>query len=352
MVTISPISQAQFPTTALPVTPVRPAMPVQPSLLIMPDMVPRVETSDLPALPAPPAAVVAQAKQEAVVRQGPLAPLMADLEQALQTAALPAPVRAAAAQVLAQATPLTPQISGQDVAQAVARSGLFLEAKLAADPKTPPQGADVKAGLLVLREALAGLLGPAPKAPPRGGAKAPPPFRGGPTQGMAPAQSSLPKDAAPAEVGRRLADETDAALARQELFQLASLPDAQEPGTSRWLFETPFATPQGQATAQFEIEKDGGDGRSAGAAGHVWKARFSLNLEPHGPVHAQVALSGDQARVTLWAERPGAATALRAQGERLTRALERAAMKAELAVYPGLPPVRAPGAGQFVDRAT
>ena len=79
----------------------------------------------------------------------------------------------------------------------------------------------------------------------------------------------------------------------------------------RWNFEIPFATPQGTAMAQFEISRDGG-GNEVAAAKRVWRARFSLDVEPAGPVHALVSLSGEQTSVRMWAERPATAAQLRA----------------------------------------
>ena len=96
-----------------------------------------------------------------------------------------------------------------------------------------------------------------------------------------------------------LAD-TDAAIARQTLLQVASLPDRVDttaarvdPAAPRWNFEIPFVTPQGTAMAQFEISRDGG-GNEVEAAKRVWRARFSLDVEPAGPVHALVSLSRRQ----------------------------------------------------------
>ena len=79
------------------------------------------------------------------------------------------------------------------------------------------------------------------------------------------------------------------AIARQTLLQVASLPDRVDAtasrldaATPRWNFEIPFATPQGTAMAQFEISRDGG-GSEVEAAKRVWRARFSLDVEPAGP---------------------------------------------------------------------
>ena len=89
---------------------------------------------------------------------------------------------------------------------------------------------------------------------------------------------------------QHLLNDTDGAIARQTLLQVASLPGQTDttagrldPSVPRWNFEIPFATPQGTAMAQFEISRDGG-GREASAAKPVWRARFSLDVEPAGPI--------------------------------------------------------------------
>jgi len=193
-------------------------------------------------------------------------------------------------------------------------------------------------------------------APPQPAAPPAPPYRGGPTVAQAPAPSSLPVDADPGVVGHRLLAETGGALARQQLHQIASLPGAQsgqrtaEAGP-RWMFELPFSTPQGSAVAQFEISRDGAGG--AAAAGEAtWRARFSIDLEPMGPVHAQVALTGARAGVTLWAERPATADRLRAQQASLAKGLEGADFAPAISVQQGAPPRAAAPVGRFLDQAS
>ena len=488
-----------------------------------------------PGAVAEPPSPVAQALKAAVAQaagaQGGLAPLMADLSQAVAVAALSAPVKAAAQQVLALQTPLSPEISAPVLRQAVAQSGLFLEARLAARPEMPP-GADLKTALLVLRQVLAAaaparegpgdggpkppttpapapppaapaaqsagqpnparlvsesdvvrqpsaearpmesratasavpavstqgatgsepqpaqpasaklspppLAGPAPAAvspappaaqpatapaasapasdaqvpqhtdleppptpyreggrtasepaaqqsaaspmppqarapghpqvpppPTRGPAPParetpPPPFRGGPTHAQRPATPTLRSTADGPAVAEQLLQETRAALARGELLQAASLPDDRptpfEGGTtprpeSRWMFDLPFATPQGPAVAQFEISRDGA-GQGPRGAEPVWRARFSVNLEPTGAVHAALSLTARRAAVTLWAERPERAAQLRGRVDELSRRLREAAETVEVAVYAGAPPSPAPATGRLVDQAT
>ena len=101
-------------------------------------------------------------------------------------------------------------------------------------------------------------------------------------------------DAAPREIADRLIAQTDGALARQTLLQVASLPDRPEmpraDAGQRWNFEVPFATPQGTAIAQFEVSRDARMPKSDPQQ-RTWRARFSLDVEPMGPVHASIALA-------------------------------------------------------------
>jgi hypothetical protein len=104
--------------------------------------------------------------------------------------------------------------------------------------------------------------------------------------------------------------------------------------------------------AQFEISRDGG-GREVDAAKRVWRARFSLDVEPAGPIHALVSLSGERTSVRMWAERPATASQLRAGVSQLSQALSRAELlPGDIVVGEGAPvqPASAP-AGHFLDRA-
>ena len=170
---------------------------------------------------------------------------------------------------------------------------------------------------------------------------------------------SLAPDTQPASMGHQLLEQTDAALARQTLLQVASLPDRVDLGGGnqttqpRWSFEIPFATPQGTAMAQFEISRDGGNDVEAAAPTRVWRARFTLDVEPAGPVHALVSLIGEKTAVRMWAERPETAAQLRAGTEALSDALRQAALEpGDILIGEGAPPQPKPRAGRFLDRAT
>jgi len=411
---------------------------------------------------------VTVASAEAVTRQGSQAPLFANLAAVVTSSDLPAGLKQAVLDVLAQQTPLNAGLDGGDIESAFQKSGLFLEASLAAGAP-PSSGAvpDLKAALLVLRQTLTTIETAAPPTqgamiptgatatpqvvaapaqaageatqaalpstepeiaqplqPPRsanptaagladiagGAAQAamprtmspglaasllqemtqnlprmignmpgsnkavpdghifeaaihattPPPFRGALPAPQSIASPSLAPDTPLATTVHRLLDDTDAAIARQTLLQVASLPDRTDasghridPAVPQWNFEIPFATPQGTAMAQFEISRDGSN-ESADPATRAWRARFSLNVEPAGPVHALITLSGDKTFVRMWAERPATAQQLRAGVGELSQALSRAELKpGDIIVRDGTPPQAAPArAGHFLDRAT
>jgi hypothetical protein len=212
-----------------------------------------------------------------------------------------------------------------------------------------------------------GSLPPA-NAPPRGRSDdmatartsvPPPPFRGALPSAQPVASPSFAPDAPLATAVHHLLDDTDTAIARQTLLQVASLPDRADiagprtdPAAPRWNFEIPFATPAGTAIAQFEISRDG-TASEIDAAKWVWRARFSLDVEHAGPIHALISLSGDKTSVRMWAERPATATQLRAGVSQLSQALSRAELQpGDIVIRDGAPlqPSPAP-AGHFLDRA-
>src|SRR5829696_2845182 len=345
---------------------------------------------------------VSAAAQAAVTEQDSLAPLFANLGAAVSSSNLPAKLQAAIAQVLAQQTSLDQNLGGGDIKTAFQKSGIFLEASLAAGTVLPGSVPDLKAALIVLRQTLQSTLGSNATAAPSAGAQravpsqasapslapslspnldvqeivlpqarlvsaenlalagqagrsplaaaldagpsagatlnllqealqelgnpahaaatskdgrgadvtfhanTPPPIRGALPAAQPIAQPTIAPHAPLETTAHHLLDDTDAAIARQTLLQVASLPDRIDTSAPkadlnapRWNFEIPFATPQGTAMAQFEISRDGGS-EGVEAAKRVWRARFSLDVEPAGPVHALISLSGEKTSVRLW----------------------------------------------------
>lgn len=187
----------------------------------------------------------------------------------------------------------------------------------------------------------------------------PPPYRSAPLSAQQPALPTIAPDMPAHETAERLLAATDGALARTTLLQAASLPEqanAQriDPAAQRWTFEVPFATPQGTAIAQFEVSRDGRGARQDPLA-PVWRARFSLDVEPMGPVHALVTLAGERTSVTLWAERAETASRLNENVTMLSEALRAAELEpADFQFRVGVPPAiaRQAAPGRFMDRAT
>ena len=187
----------------------------------------------------------------------------------------------------------------------------------------------------------------------------PPPPLGGALPAAQPVlPATLVSNSSPEAAMQHLLADTDGALARQTLLQVASLPDQVDPTVGRldptaprWNFEIPFVTAQGTAMAQFEISRDG-NGSEVEASKRIWRARFSLDVEPAGPVHALISLSGERTSVRMWAERPATAEQLRAGIPQLSQALSRAELRpGDIVIRAGAPTQAASArAGHFLDR--
>jgi len=315
----------------------------------------------------------------ALPTQDSLGPLLADLGAAVDSPALPPDARATAQQILSLQAPLDASVTSADLRAAVSGTGLFLETLLAAQALAPGAGAgqapdlnnDLKALLSRLAEALspqalsaameieAAELPPAPGAPKRttnfgrGSVdRPPPPSAGGPTAAQPAARSSLEPQTDTAHLGQALRHDAEAALARLQLSQIASLPKPGAP--TRWSFELPVAAPDGRAMAQFEISRDGrGNGAAGAPAEPTWRAKFSINVEPNGPVHAEVALSGGRTRVTLWGERPATQAALTlAQGQLAQDLVGDQGADAAVRVLGGAPAPPQVEAGRLINRTS
>ena len=306
-----------------------------------------------PALSPPtPAAALAQMVPDAIARQASAGPLLQTLADAVaQPQVLPEPVLRAAMGVLAQRI-VAPdgRVSPEAIAQAVTRSGIGLEASLA---RGMPQPMDAKAGLLALRDALSKWLGdtpaaPAPQARTPGDA---PPLKGLPLRAIAADPPSLP-DAA-RDAGRLLHEQTDSAISRVKLMQLASLADPQtnsaRPSSPSLRMELPFLIGHELVMAQMQVGRDGGSRREA-ASKRGWSMRFALNFSATGEVGAEVGLLGRAVSVALWAAEPETAAAMRETLPELARALEAVGLMPNgLKVRGGVPEPERPASGQVLD---
>jgi hypothetical protein len=189
----------------------------------------------------------------------------------------------------------------------------------------------------------------------------PPPRRGQAPRG----QAALSADTVGADgvegLGRRALERTEGALSRIVLEQFAALdrrnddgaPSGEVRASREWTVEMPLATAAGTGVVQMTVERDGGRGRDpAGQAKTGWRVRFSMDVEPLGPIHVQIGLAGEKLAIGLWAERPDAAARLGGDVGRLQGALEAAAIPVEsIHLAAGRPASGGPGptAGRFVD---
>ena len=169
--------------------------------------------------------------------------------------------------------------------------------------------------------------------------------------------ASLPDEASAREAAQHLLNKTDGALARQTLLQIASLPDdpAQtapsravrvSPSIFRWRCRRAPAW-RSFASSRRPSKREGPDIRP------LWRANFSIDLEPIGPVHASIALFGERAAVTLYAERDESAVKLREGLPVLEASLKDAAFETgELLCRSGAPSAPRSAPGLFVDQAS
>lgn len=154
-----------------------------------------------------------------------------------------------------------------------------------------------------------------------------------------------PSDPSEALVARSLLQRTEAALTQTRLLDVASQLQRAEQAPAHvshttqghWSFDLPLGTPLGQTMVRFEIDRQARkSGQGKGEA--VWRARLSLDIEPLGPIHAQIALLGtEKTWVSLWAERPETAQLLAEGQSMLRQSLGADALDAEIVFHGGAP---------------
>jgi hypothetical protein len=191
--------------------------------------------------------------------------------------------------------------------------------------------------------------------------KPPPPRRGQAPRGQAAQPIDGVGEGGVEGLAKRTLERTEGALSRILLEQFAALDRRPEDPTRpaeagsqrQWTAEMPIATAAGTGVVQMTVERDGGRARPGEVSGSTgWRVRFSLDVEPLGPIHARIGLSGEKLSIGLWAERPDAAARLGGDVGRLQGALEAAAIPVEsIHLSTGRPTSASPAAtaGRFVD---
>ncbi len=165
--------------------------------------------------------------------------------------------------------------------QLILDSGLFLEPKLAAGQ---PPGNDLKATLLLLLLQLRTTLTQHER----------------PVSTSGEQQSQPQTDSAISKLLNLLLRQTEGGLARIQLNQLNSLPP-EDGGKTVWQFELPLRHTDGFDSFKVRIEREGGNGIPA--LHHPWRITINFDLDPLGPVQAQISLQCEEVSTLFMAER-------------------------------------------------
>ena len=303
---------------------------------------------------------ISGAVQAASGAQGSLAPLLANAGAAAAQpgGVLPTAIQATIEQLASFRLSSNGALNVDAVRDAVLNSGLFYEAKLASGAAPAALTGDMKAILFALQAALRSWLGGVPQSKPDTAKTAPPIRGGGLTAGGGVAAAADLRALSSPDIAQLLLAQTGAALARLRLAQFASLPEDPEgsrtgtaKGGAEWTFELPFALGEKTTIIQFQLSRE--PGSHGLESDNVWRIRFSLDIEPLGPVHAAIVWKHNQVAVTLWAETEDAAQRLRRQTSILNAALDSASLATDkIQVHAGRPEPGKPVAGAFVDRVT
>lgn len=306
-------------------------------------------------------------------RQLPLTEVLANL-QALSNATrqreggLPPDVLQQIQRLLAQLPQHNAVSQAEGLQQALARSGIFLEAQLsealrAQQPfaQTARQiSGDLKGGLLGLLTILLGLRTPAnmgdksaQNVPDNGQnkpANAPPPL----PNNQPFAQPRMPINAASLlnlsqhdlpQLLQALLRQVEGGLARIQLSQLAS-GSAEDDGKRSWLLDLPLRHGDQIDVLQIRIEEE--HRRRNKHTETLWSVALAFELEGLGAIHARVSLSGDAAdgkntnkkvSATFWAEQDHTAELFEQHMQLLQQRLQQAGLSVgNLATHHGTPP--------------
>ncbi|MBN9669754.1 flagellar hook-length control protein FliK [Roseibium aggregatum] len=268
---------------------------------------------------------------------------------------LPDPVVKTMQQILGLRLNAGAPLSGDTLKDAVLQSGQFREAQIAGQGVRAPTAGDLKSVLLSFKALLRNLGADGEVARP---AHQPAiPARTGSPQGQAQQAGSGFWAGSVPENLQSLARETDAALARLRLTQLANAGLSGDEGVKTAMrpmdlvVELPLALGQETAVLQMQIGRDGSNRNDEEDAVPAWRLRFALDLTATGPLEAAVSLRGGGTYASLWIERKETFDNLNGVRETMEAAFADAGLDLqELRLIRGLPPKAAARHGALVDR--
>lgn len=250
---------------------------------------------------APESEAIKAAMRTALPQQSPLQVVFTRIAESLAAStALPATTITLIKQLIQNLPTVQHLVRADTLKQALMDSGVFLEHKLS---RQSPEGNlqnDTKANLLRLLSNL--------------------------TPDQEGVSNSLRRD-------------TEAALARIHLHQLAAL--SQEQPTSSWIGEIPVRHGKDMDALRFRVEKDGKQDGSESQPS--WNTYLSLNLSSLGPLHARITLSLHNIATAFWAESESTAALINTHADFLRTSLERLGLEvSNIHCHKGTPPWPSP----------
>jgi len=287
-------------------------------------------------------------------RQGSLEGLFSTLTKG---AALPEGLRGAAERLLGLIPEMQQLGDAKTLAQALAKSGIFLEARLLSG-QTDSLPTDMKAALLRLVAQLPGLPGSGPLAAAQTAAtlgQALPAFArsalgalGQPNARQLAQSFPLPSrlllnadGEADLELMLKLAA---AAISRLQTHQLSSLAQTQTgpDGTqvTTWQIEVPMRDTRDIVPLQVKLQREEESRQNGKEKGEtLWKVELAFDVAPLGPLQVQAQLISGSLSSQIWAERGDTARLISNELDYLRQRLLNAGLSVgELACNQGAPP--------------
>lgn len=287
-------------------------------------------------------------------RQGSLEGLLAALNKGQP---LPEGIRGAAERLLGLIPEMSQLGDAKTLAQALARSGVFMEARLLSG-QTEQLPNDIKAALLRLVAQLPGAPGSTPLTAGQASqalGQALPAFARnalgalGQASGRQlgqhfPLPSRLPLNAEGEEDLELLLKLAAAAVSRLQTHQLSSLAQTQTgpDGTlvTTWQLELPMRDERDIVPLQIKLQKEEQSRQNAREkAEPVWRISLAFDVDPLGPLQVQAQLVDGSLSSQFWAERAHTAQLISTELEHLRQRLLGAGLEVgELSCNQGMPP--------------
>jgi hypothetical protein len=294
-----------------------------------------LETVSTQGADSPESAVIAEALRKFVPRQQNPALLLANLAWIAQRKSgaetLPRPVVQAAAH-LWHALPEAEALGDPKALEAaIAKSGVFLEAKLAAHrgAADPRFATDLKTLMLTLQKALQAQGAKPSSTHSDAAGHAPVPTARGPLTALPSAPATFAVLDEPTQHLNELSRQTDGALARLTTVQISN--SAPDPAVQSMLIDLPVRHEDRAAILRLRIEHDGSRRRDGDGA-DSWTVEAAVDLGAVGALHAKVTLMGKRIGVQLRAESPAIVAALAQRADELEAMLAESGLEVDRVV--------------------